>query len=67
MFTILFILYSSNKRGPYKGIILKGFFIPKRLNNSLASCFWINFDFLLPYAAHFDKSIIIPVFVLATY
>ena len=43
-----------------KRILLIGVFIPKLLNNPLASCSLINFDFLLSHTAHFDKSIIHP-------
>ena len=43
-----------------KRILLIGVFIPKLLNNPLASSSLINFDFLLPHTAHFDKSIIHP-------
>ena len=36
-----------------------GSFVPsKLLNNPLASCSLINFDFLLLHTAYFDKSII---------
>ena len=40
-----------------KKILVKGVFIPKLLNNPLASCCLINCD----------KSIILPFFVLATF
>ena len=50
------------------GIIwVKGVFISKLLNNPLASCCLINFDFLLSQSAHFDKSNILPFFVLVTF
>ena len=56
LFTISFLLHLVlNKRGPTKGTLLKGAFIPKLLNNPLASCCLINFDFLLSQTAHFDK------------
>ena len=48
-------------------ILFKGVFIPKLLNNPLASCSLINFHFLLSHTEHFDKSIILPFFVLATF
>ena len=54
------------KQKSYKGILLKEVFIPK-LNNLLASCCLINFDFSLSHTAHFDKSIIAERFVLATF
>ena len=41
-----------------KGIGLKGVFIPKLLNNPLASHSLINLDFLLPHIAHFDNQFI---------
>ena len=63
MFTISFFQYLVltclmllNNLGPTKGILLKGVFIPKLLNNPLASCCLINFDYLLSHTAHFDKS-----------
>ena len=56
LLTISFILYLvltclilPKQRGPAEGIWLKGFFIPKVLNNQLASCCLINLDFLLPH------------------
>ena len=50
-----------------KGILLKGIFIPKLLNNPLASCCLRNFDVLLSHITQFDKSIIYLFFVLATF
>ena len=42
-----------------------GTFVPaKLLNNPLAFCSSINFDFLLLRTAHLDKSIILPFLVL---
>ena len=41
--------------------------MPKLLNNPLPSCCLINFDFLLSHTAHFDKSIILPFFIPATF
>ena len=52
--------------GPPKGILLKGVFIPKLLNSPLASC-CLMFDFLLSHTTYFDKSIILPFFVFATF
>ena len=49
-----------------KGILLSGVLIPKLLNNPLASCSLINIDFLLPYIAHFDKSIVLLLLVFET-
>ena len=48
-------------------MLLKGVFIPKLLKNPLASCSFVNFDFLLSHTVHFDKSIILTCFVLATF
>ena len=52
LFTISFILnlvltclVLLKEMEPTKGILLKGVFIPKLLNNPLASCSLINFDF----------------------
>ena len=45
-----------------------GTFIPvKLLNNHLAFCPLINFNFLQLHTAHFDKSIIRPFLVYATF
>ena len=56
--------YLYSKRGPNKEILVKGVFVPKLLNNPIASYALKNFDFLLSHTAHFDKSIIVPFFVL---
>ena len=48
-------------------ILLKDVFIPKLFNNPLVFCSFINFEFLLSHTAHFDKSIILPFFVFATF
>ena len=46
-----------NKNNTFKnGILLNSFLIPKLLNNSCASCFFVNFDFVLPHIAHFDDN-----------
>ena len=47
LFTISFILYLSNKMFPNNGILLKGVFNSKLVNNSLTSCFLINLDLFL--------------------
>ena len=44
----------QNKREPAKGILLKGVFIPKLLNNPLVSWCLINFDFLILHTVHYD-------------
>ena len=41
--------------------------MPKLLNNPFACCSLINFDFLLPHMAHFDKIIILPLVVFETF
>ena len=50
----------------FKIILFKGFFIPKLLNNVLASGSLINFDFLLSHTTYFDKSNILQLFVFET-
>ena len=68
LFIISFILYSciqwsciqwnciQNKTSLNIGILLKSVVITRLFNNSFASCFLINFDFLSPHTAHFDNS-----------
>ena len=51
---------------PNNGILLKGVFNSKLLNNSLASCSLINIEFLQLYTKHFDKSIILPLVFFLT-
>ena len=58
-FIIHFII--QNKTSPSIGISLKGVLIPRLLNNPFASCFLINFDFLLPHIARFDNIIVLPL------
>ena len=41
--------------------------MPKLLNNPFACCSLINFDFLLPHMAHFDKTIVLPLLVFETF
>ena len=36
---------------------------PKLLNISFASCSFLNLDFLLPHATHFDDSTVLPFLV----
>ena len=52
---------------PNKEILLKDVFIPKLLNNPLASCSLQNFQFLLLHTEHFVKSILLPFVVLTTF
>ena len=47
-------------------MLFKAVFISKLQNNPLVYCPLINFDFSISYTAHFDKSIILPFFVLTT-
>ena len=57
------LLITLKQRGPDKGILFKGGFIPKLLDNPLVSCYLIKSDFLLSRTAHFDKkNIILPFF-----
>ena len=49
-------------RGTTKRILLIGAFIPKLLENRLASCCLINLGFIISHTAHFDKIIIVPFF-----
>ena len=48
-------------------LLRTGIFHPKLLNNLLASSSLINIDFLLPQTALFDKSIILPLFVITSF
>ena len=68
-FIILFFLQlkKKKKRPPSKGIWLKGVLIPKLINNTLAFCYFINLDFLLPQTLHFDENVILPLFVFTTF
>ena len=52
---------------PISGILRKSGFNPKLLNNPLASWFLINLDILLSHTAHFDRPIILPLFVYSLY
>ena len=52
---------------PNNGILFNGVLIPKLLNNTFACCSLINFDFLLPHMAHFDKIIVLPLIVFETF
>ena len=40
--------------------------MPKLLNNHFASCFLINFDFLLLHMTHFDNIFVLPLPVFET-
>ena len=54
------------KISPNNGILLHGVLRPKLINIPLASCFLINLDFLVPYIAHFDNTIVLPLIVFET-
>ena len=48
--------------------LVSGTFIPVNLlNNPLASCSLINFNFLLSHTEHFDKKIILQFLVFKTF
>ena len=49
------------------GILIIDFLISKLLNSPLASFSLINFYILLLHTANFEKSIVLPFFVLATF
>ena len=44
---------------PNNGTLFNGDLTPKLLNNTFASCFLTNLDFLLPLTKHFDCMIIL--------
>ena len=52
---------------PNTGTLLNRVLTPKLLNNSFASSFLINIDFLLPHIAHFDNVIALPLLGLETF
>ena len=52
---------------PNNGILFNGVLRPKLLNNPFACCSIINFDFLLPHMAHFDRIIVLPLVVFKTF
>ena len=43
--------------------MLNDHLIPRLLSNLFASCFLINFDFLVPHIAQFDNIIVLPLLV----
>ena len=64
---ILFIIYLRNDLLVNMGIWLTGVFIPRLLNNPLASFSLINLDFSKTLkTTHCDESIILPFFVFST-
>ena len=52
---------------PNNGILFNSVLRPKLLNNSFASCFFINFDFLLLHKAHFDNNIVLQFSIFKTF
>ena len=52
---------------PNNGILLNGVLSPKLLNNLFAFCSFINLDFLLLHAAHFDHNIVLPFLVFTIF
>ena len=65
LFTTSFIFYTTqNKISPNIGALLSDVLKPKLLNSHFAFWFLINLDFLLPYIAHFDNIIALPLLVL---
>ena len=54
------------KISPSNGTLLNGVLRLKLLNIPFASCFLINFDFLLSHTAHFDNNIVLPLLVFET-
>ena len=68
LFTIVFIVYFENKVFIIGKSLRIGPSIPiKLINNHLACCSLINFDFLLLQTTHFDKNIIFPFLVFTTF
>ena len=49
---------------PNNETLLNAVLRPKLLNNTFASCLFMNLDFLLPHTAHFDDNIGLPFLVL---
>ena len=60
-------MYLIKKKSPNTGILFNGVLRPKLLNNPFACCSLINFDFLLPHMAYFDKTIVLPLLVFETF
>ena len=56
LFTVSIILYIYSKISPDKGILLKGAFDPKLLNNLLASCYLMNLNILLTFLMKLSSS-----------
>ena len=52
---------------PNVGTLLNGVLVPKLVNGPFASWFLINLNFLLPYIAHFDNIIALPLLVAETF
>ena len=54
----------KTKEDQLKEYFFNDVLIRKLLNNLFASCFFIDFDFLLPYISQFDNIIVLPLLVL---
>ena len=61
------MLYQIVDTSKTKEISIKGIIISKLLNNPPASCCLINFDFLQLHTLHFDKMIILLLFVFPSF
>ena len=48
-------------------ILTNGVLIPRLENNPLASCSFMNLDFLLPHTAHFDNKAHLPFLVFTVF
>ena len=64
MYSLFLLFYTYNNISPNNRTLLNGLFIPKLLNNSIASCSFTNLDFLIPHTAHFDDKNGLPSLVL---
>ena len=52
---------------PNNGTLLNAVLRPKLPNNTFASCFLTNLNFLLPHTAHFDDNVGLPLLVLISF
>ena len=52
---------------PNNGILFNGVLRPKLLNIPLASCSFLNLDFLLPHTTNFDDNIVLQFLVFNTF
>ena len=67
LYLLLTCLILLKQKRPTKGNLPEGILIPELLNNPLASYSLKDFYFLLRHTSYFDKSIILPFFVLTTF